>query len=580
MADQGRRLDMLVRQGLMPAQNLPILKRAIARVQMGSQLLPNEREIIKRFMDELMFIVFGDDTVFNRAKQNTQRNRYQTEEHIVSQLDEKMVDGVEVVDGDEERMKDEVKAKKLGKMAKKDKMKMFAKSLRKEKEKEEQQETLDITNLNKLYQDKFNEALEEFGVSTIRDLPESKKKEFFACIDEKMAKKDHDGDGKIETKKQEYFGSRDKAIKKAMAKEEVEQADEAVRVKDTFGTHPTEKDKPGSKPHPHTSALRRSAADIVRGYRNDPKNKKDGKVDYKNLQKKTGFKLKKEEVDLDEEGKMAKDKESHDTGGFRISDKEAKAAKNRVKLRGFPDGNGGRVKGNIGSSVARSHLMKNSVEYDFNEEELLEYITAKQIRMARGIANDPRHKGGDYTGAAKKMEKIKKGLSNHPAAQKALRQANESLEDIDASDLIENPLVAAAARALGAGAARKAGMGTTGQFAAGQVAKAGAKKVMSSSNSQQNEEMTPEQKAKRLEMIRQIAIKVRKRKEAQAERDAERAAKRDMSRPGAQKGMAPVKKEEIDLLKDIIKGELSETAIGVNRYEAFSILNQILKQNR
>ena len=35
----------------------------------------------------------------------------------------------------------------------------------------------------------------------------------------KKAKKDYDGDGKIETGSQEYLGSRDKAIKKAMKKE-------------------------------------------------------------------------------------------------------------------------------------------------------------------------------------------------------------------------------------------------------------------------------------------------------------------------------------------------------------------------
>ena len=34
----------------------------------------------------------------------------------------------------------------------------------------------------------------------------------------KKAKKDYDGDGKIESGKDEYFGSRDKAIKKAMGK--------------------------------------------------------------------------------------------------------------------------------------------------------------------------------------------------------------------------------------------------------------------------------------------------------------------------------------------------------------------------
>ena len=36
-------------------------------------------------------------------------------------------------------------------------------------------------------------------------------------LQEKMAKKDYDGDGKIESGKDEYMGSKDKAIKKAMA---------------------------------------------------------------------------------------------------------------------------------------------------------------------------------------------------------------------------------------------------------------------------------------------------------------------------------------------------------------------------
>ena len=38
--------------------------------------------------------------------------------------------------------------------------------------------------------------------------------------EEKKAKKDYDGDGKVESGKDEYFGSKDKAIKKAMGKEE------------------------------------------------------------------------------------------------------------------------------------------------------------------------------------------------------------------------------------------------------------------------------------------------------------------------------------------------------------------------
>jgi len=51
----------------------------------------------------------------------------------------------------------------------------------------------------------------------------------------KMADKDYDGDGKIETGTQEYMGSKDKAIKKAMGKkvkkEEVEQVDELYKGK-------------------------------------------------------------------------------------------------------------------------------------------------------------------------------------------------------------------------------------------------------------------------------------------------------------------------------------------------------------
>lgn len=47
---------------------------------------------------------------------------------------------------------------------------------------------------------------------------EEKKKKLASKGKEKKAAKDYDGDGEIETGKEEYFGSRDKAIKKNMAK--------------------------------------------------------------------------------------------------------------------------------------------------------------------------------------------------------------------------------------------------------------------------------------------------------------------------------------------------------------------------
>jgi hypothetical protein len=82
--------------------------------------------------------------------------------------------------------------------------------------------------------------------------------------------------------------------------------------------------------------------------------------------------------------------------------------------------------------IAQRHRsnIKHTVTPHKEEVQVDEYITGKQIRMAKGIANDPRHKGGDHTGASKKMEKIKKGLSNHPAVAKALKKANEEREPI------------------------------------------------------------------------------------------------------------------------------------------------------
>ena len=57
---------------------------------------------------------------------------------------------------------------------------------------------------------------------------------------QKKAKKDYDGDGKVETGSQEYLGSRDKAIKKAMKKRSVttEDVDQLDEVNAGYSTDP------------------------------------------------------------------------------------------------------------------------------------------------------------------------------------------------------------------------------------------------------------------------------------------------------------------------------------------------------
>jgi hypothetical protein len=61
--------------------------------------------------------------------------------------------------------------------------------------------------------------------------------------------------------------------------------------------------------------------------------------------------------------------------------------------------------------------------------ELEERFTPKEIKMAIGIASDKRYAGGNYSGAVRAIEKIKRGLSNHKQVAAVLKRQNESTEE-------------------------------------------------------------------------------------------------------------------------------------------------------
>lgn len=385
---------------------------AMSSLHMGKQLTPTERDILAKYMHNMTDIMLKDDTVFNRTKLHTQRTKYQTEETTVD-LDEKMVDGVEVVDGpeaeekmkskkakkkdeemddmkesrrgmdpeEEERMrkKAENKARRLS-IRKRDKFRMLPSALKKEKMKSGLEEN--VLDFNEMYKEQFEAALEYYGIDNIRDLPEESKAEFFNLVDlaleeAKMAKKDHDGDGKIETSTAEYMGSRDKAIKKAMKKEEVE------------------------------------------------------------------------------------------------------------------------------------------IEEDM------------QVKQAIGIASDKRYKGGNMTGAVNAIEKMRKGLSDHPQVKAVLKRQNEETERLD------------------------------------EYGNPASKPAMSDDD--------------RLAMIRRAAERVKSGEAARdREKRAERAAKADMRQKGAQKGMAPTKKDVEEQVKSIRKTIKEGSA--KEKIEAYKELNTIIEQ--
>ena len=64
------------------------------------------------------------------------------------------------------------------------------------------------------------------------------------------------------------------------------------------------------------------------------------------------------------------------------------------------------------------------------EDELAEAkFSPKEIKMAIGVASDKRYAGGNMTGAVKAIEKMKKGLSDHPQVKAVLRRQNENITE-------------------------------------------------------------------------------------------------------------------------------------------------------
>ena len=81
-----KKLDQLVRQGMMSPAQLPMLHRGLDKMQSGKVFNPQEREAVNKVMQSMLYIVTGDSTVFQKAKQHTQKNRYQTEEVVVEDI--------------------------------------------------------------------------------------------------------------------------------------------------------------------------------------------------------------------------------------------------------------------------------------------------------------------------------------------------------------------------------------------------------------------------------------------------------------------------------------------------------------
>ena len=74
-------------------------------------------------------------------------------------------------------------------------------------------------------------------------------------------------------------------------------------------------------------------------------------------------------------------------------------------------------------------LKKDGVKEIEIVSETVSKFSDQQIKQAYGIANDPRYKGGNYSGAVEAIEKLAKGLSLDPAVQNVLKRTNEEVKE-------------------------------------------------------------------------------------------------------------------------------------------------------
>jgi len=81
-----------------------------------------------------------------------------------------------------------------------------------------------------------------------------------------------------------------------------------------------------------------------------------------------------------------------------------------------------KLKGRSEEEIPGGTLRKSEYEREDGE------FTEKQIKMAFGILNDPRYKGGNLSAAIEAIEGIAPGLSEHPAVQRAMLATMESVE--------------------------------------------------------------------------------------------------------------------------------------------------------
>ena len=442
---------------------------------MGKVGSPQERESVNSLLNSLMYIVLGDDTVFQRARQHTQKSRYQAEEsETEAAIEEEMdmcncdceCDGnicetcglmkpvLECKDEDDFKphMMYDPKTGK-GYMAKvyKDHVRMDKMGYTHDKPevKEERATANHADKIEKHLGKNYIAQVEDGGhISVIHKNAKSAERAHEIHVHGGHAKVVHtetgETKGKVEYKGVQHLDNLSKLAKKhdSHLKEELKDfrhlqqdstelngdgnRDRGRYGEDLTGDNEMFQFQPGN---PFAKVKKEMQEGMYKRMATDAE--EDDRLKAQKKAARLSKKMAKQEKETDPGLKEAEDKfeellEKNVPTNPKLWSKFKAQAKAKFDVYPSAYANGWAAKK---YKAAGGSWRSESVEFDELVDQLDEYITSKQVKMAKGIANDPRYKGGDMTGAAKKMEKIKKGLSNHPGAKKALRLANEGVFD-------------------------------------------------------------------------------------------------------------------------------------------------------
>ena len=238
-------------------------------------------------------------------------------------------------------------------------------------------------------------------------------------LEGKMAKKDYDGDGKIESGKDEFMGSKDKAIKKNMGKKvakEHHQKDADGKVIEHEDTTPSsvEEEQITELSKKTLGGYVKKASKETRGNMvatqhgsGIPKKARDIKLKQVNKRlkgmEKAGAKMAKEE-NVDEMITLTKgDYASRNVAGSAYSN----AAKKKFDSKIYKAGGG------LGSNflpLANSHEPEGDVINELSKKTLISY-THKALKDKKFL-DKARKAVGDYPAITKKIDKRNKGMNS------------------------------------------------------------------------------------------------------------------------------------------------------------------------